>query len=188
MKVLLSLFVVAALSATALVGNAEELKSGLQPGKFIGAFDVTKCAGAAEDGVSVGDNLCYRCRYGGRPQVMVFTRSSDEKVAKLVSALDAEIKKHSDKELSVFVNFLGKDKETLTSDAEKFAKASKAKNVPLVVPNEFENGPENYGINPKAEITIILAGGGKVQANHAVGSAKELNVDAVLADIAKIVE
>jgi hypothetical protein len=186
MKSLLSLSVVAFLSM-AVVGQAEEVKSGLQPGKFIGAFYVTKCAGAEEDGVAVGKNLCYRCKYGGRPQVMVFTRSSDEKVAKLVAGLDAAIKKHSDKELSGFVSLLGSDKDALSADAKKFAKTSQAKSVPVVVPNEFENGPENYGLNPKAEVTVILAGAGKVQANHAYASTKDLDVDAVLADIAKIV-
>ena len=34
--------------------------------------------------------------------------------------------------------------------------------VPLVVPVEFENGPADYGINPAAEVTVIVAKGGKV--------------------------
>lgn len=187
MKILSSLCLVALLSTMTVAGDAEELKSGLQPGKFIGAFYVTKCAGAKNDGVAVGKTLCYRCKYGGRPQVMVFTRSSDEKVAKLVAGLDAAIKKHSDKELSAFVSLLGSDKDALSSEAKKFAKTSKAQKVPVVVPNEFSNGPENYGINPKAAVTVILAGAGKVRANHAFASTKELNIDAVLADISKIV-
>jgi len=187
MKIIASLCSVALLATVTTVGNAEELKSGLQPGKFIGAFYVTKCAGAENDGVAVGKNLCYRCKNGGRPQVMVFTRSSDKKVAKLVAGLDAAIEKNSDKELRAFVNLLGTDKDALSAEAKKFAKTSKAKNVPVVVPNEFSNGPENYGLNPKAEVTVILAGAGKVQANHAFGSTKDLNIDAVLADISKIV-
>jgi len=63
--------------------SADEIKSGLQEGAAIGAFDVTKVAGAEDDGVAVDDNLCYRCKNGARPQVMVFTRSSDEQVVKL---------------------------------------------------------------------------------------------------------
>ncbi|MEC8343962.1 MAG: hypothetical protein VXZ63_02360, partial [Planctomycetota bacterium] len=79
----------------ALVGNAqaEEVKSGLQVGKSIGTFYVTKTAGAKEDVVQVGANLCYRCKNGSRPQVMVFTRSAGEKVAELVQNLDAQLKK-----------------------------------------------------------------------------------------------
>ena len=46
------------------VAVAAELKSGLEPGKLIGPFDVVKCAGP-DDNVKVGAELCYRCKYGG---------------------------------------------------------------------------------------------------------------------------
>jgi len=39
--------------------NAEDLKSGLQPGQSVPAFNVVKCGGA-DDGVKVGQTLCYR--------------------------------------------------------------------------------------------------------------------------------
>lgn len=168
--------------------SAKEIKSGLQAGSFIGAFYVTKAAGAEDDGVAVGKNLCYRCRNGGRPQVMVFTRSTDEKVVKLIQSLDSAVAKNSDKQLRVFVNLLGEDKEALTEEAVKLAKTSKTKNVPFVVPNETENGPDNYGINAKADVTIIIAAGGKVTANHASSTSKDLNVEGVLADIASAIK
>lgn len=41
------------------VGSAEELKSGLQVGQSVPAFQVVKCGGP-EDGVNVGQQLCYR--------------------------------------------------------------------------------------------------------------------------------
>ena len=48
-----------ALVASATVAGAEELESGLPVGKFVGAFDVVKCAGP-DDGVQIGQQLCYR--------------------------------------------------------------------------------------------------------------------------------
>jgi hypothetical protein len=45
--------------AGAAAAVAAELKSGLQVGEFVGAFDVVKCAGP-EDGVQEGQQLCYR--------------------------------------------------------------------------------------------------------------------------------
>ena len=84
MKQVLSFAVVAVLAVSGLSVSAEDLKSGLKEGDAIGAFDVTKCAGAAEDKVEVGANLCYRCKNGRRPQVMVFTGGSDAKVVALV--------------------------------------------------------------------------------------------------------
>ena len=49
---------VALLAATA--AYADELKSGLQPGQHVPAFNVVKCGGAPDDGVKVGQTLCYR--------------------------------------------------------------------------------------------------------------------------------
>ncbi len=185
MKRLMSLAIaVAVLFSGAAV--AEELKSGLEEGTGIGAFYVTKCAGAEEDGVAVGKNLCYRCKNGARPQVMVFTRSTDDKVVSLVKKLDAQIKKNEEAQLRAFVNMLGDSKDAASDSVKKLAATTKAENVPFVVPNEFENGPEDYGINAKADVTIIIANESKVVANHAVASAKDLDVSAVLSDLKKM--
>ncbi len=186
MKHVLSLAVVAVLAVSGLSVSAEELKSGLKEGASIGAFDVTKCAGASDDKVEVGANLCYRCKNGSRPQVMVFTRSTDAKVVALVNKLDEQIKKNDEAQLKAFVNVLGESKDAASGEAKKLSSASKAEKIPFVVPNEFENGPEDYGINAKAEVTIILASEGKVKANHAFAKASDLNVDAVVSDLKKI--
>lgn len=168
------------------VGMAEELKSGPQAGSRIGAFYVTKCAGAEDDGVKEGKNLCYRCRNGSRPQVMVFTRSTDAKVLELVKELDNAIAKHEDDGLTAFVNLMGDSKDDLTAAAKKLAAASSSKNVPIVVPNEFENGPDNYGIHPKAAITIVLANESVVKSSIAVSDVSKLQTNAVIKDIAKM--
>ncbi|QDT08468.1 hypothetical protein [Planctomycetes bacterium K23_9] len=182
-----------ALMASAVTLNAEEaatkaLKSGPQKGDSIGAFYVTKLCGAEEDGVKEGKNLCYRCRNGRKPQVMVFTRSTDPKVAELVQKLDAAVTKNEDAALRAFVNVMGEDKDDVTETAKKFAAKTGAKNIPFVIPNEFENGPDNYGINAKAEVTVVLASNMGVKANHAFASVKDMNVDAVIADLSKIIE
>jgi hypothetical protein len=169
--------------------RAAELKSGIQPGAEIGPFDVVKCAGP-DDGVKVGSQLCYRCKYGARPIVMVFSRKSDEKIVELAKQLDEQVSRNSEKKLAAFVNLLGDDREALEGDAKKLAEKNKVANVPVVVPVEFENGPGDYGINPKAEVTVILAVGGKVVANHAfeAGKLDEKGVKAILADVPKILK
>lgn len=182
----LSLAVALAVNGIASADDAKQVKSGPQTGDSLGAFYVTKIAGADDDGVDVGDNLCYRCRNGAKPQVVIFTRSTDPKVAELVSKLDKAVERNADSNLRVFVNLLGEDKEDLSEKAKEFAANSKAKNVPFVVPNEFENGPDNYGINSKAAVTITLASDLGVKASHAVTSADELNVAQVLGDLEKI--
>jgi len=183
----LSLAVALAISTNASADDAKsQVKSGPQKGDALGAFYVTKVAGADEDGVETGQNLCYRCRNGSKPQVIIFTRSTDSKVAELVRKLDKATQKHEDAKLRVFVNVLGDNKDELQDKAKNFASTSKTKNVPFVVPNEFENGPDNYGINPDAEVTITLASDLGVKATHAVKDADSLDVNAVMKDLRKI--
>jgi hypothetical protein len=163
-----------------------ELKSGPQCGDSLGAFYVTKVAGAESDGVKEGQNLCYRCRNGKSPQVVVFTRSTDPKVAELVKQLDKAIAENESSKLKVFVNVLGSDKDKATEEAKKFAASSQAKNVPFVVPNEFENGPDDYGINAKAAVTVTFANELGVKATQAFANASDVKVDAVISDLSKI--
>ena len=147
---------------------------------------MTKCAGAETDGVAEGKNLCYRCRNGAKPQVVIFTRSTDARVVELVQQIDKAIAAHKDSRLTAFVNVLGEEKEGLSDAAKKLAKSSKATNVPFVVPNEFENGPDDYGISPKAAVTVILASELGVKANFAVSDINDLKTAAVIADLKKI--
>ena len=63
--------VAAAAMAFAGVARAEELKSGLQPGEGIGAFDVEKCGGAADDGMARFPALAPRVPHHGQSQSSV---------------------------------------------------------------------------------------------------------------------
>ena len=181
-----SLGLVVAMAVGGTATAEDVVKSGPQEGDSLGAFYVTKIAGAEDDGIDVDQNLCYRCRNGRKPQVIVFTRSSDEKVAELVAKLDKAVSENASSKLCVFVNMLGEDKDDATKQAKQLAAKTKAKNVPFVVPNEFENGPDNYGINSKAEVTVTLASDLGVKSSHAVAKADQLDVDSVLSDIQKI--
>ena len=193
MKNLFVLTMVAALVASGTLNAKEKeaakskkLKSGPQTGESIGAFNVTKVAGAENDGVEEGKNLCYRCRNGSKPQVIVFARSASPKVESLVKELDKAVDENESSKLCVFVNILGEDKEAASDVAKKFAASSEAKNIPFVVPNEFENGPDNYGINPDAELTVVMAVDKGVKANVAVRNAERLKVDTVMKRLGKI--
>lgn len=85
-----------------------------------------------------------------------------------------------------FVNVLGDSRDVASDQAKKMAATAKVKHVPFVVPTEFENGPENYGINPKAELTIIFANEAKVVANYSVASLKDLKVKDAMSHLKKI--
>lgn len=195
MKVLSGLLVALALTATTSViaeeaketkKAAKKMESGLKEGARLGAFDVVKCAGEEADSVAIGKKLCYRCRNGSRPQVIVFTRSTDETVTKLVAELDKHVKKFEDEQLRAFVNVIGESKPAAEKMVKELAKSAKTENIPYVVPVEFENGPENYALNPKAELTIIVANESTVVANFAVKKAKKLKLDSVVKTVEKM--
>ena len=160
------LLVCAGLVAAATSAQAE-LTSGPQPGESVGAFIVTKVGGNAEDGVADGKALCYRCKMGARPVVMVFARSGDASLAKLVKKIEAEVAEHEDEKLTSFVNMIGADVDSLKSAAAKFVKSNGVERVAFVVPDEASNGPEDFKISPDADVTVVCYKNGTVVANHA---------------------
>ncbi len=186
MKRLIALAAVAAV--TVGIAYAAELKSGLQSGQKIGAFDVKKVGGAADDGVSVGKELCYRCKYGSSPMVMVFTHKTDEKTVELVKKLDAAVAKNSDIKMRAFVNVLADDMAAAEKSAQELASAASPTNVPIVVPVEFKNGPDNYGLSPEAQLTVIIANDGQVVANHTfeTGLMCESCMESIMSDVTKM--
>lgn len=187
MKAFMTLGLAVALAATVGLVRADDLKSGPQVGDSLAAFDVTKVAGAPHDNVEVGKELCYRCKLGNRPVVMVFARKVDSGLTMLTKELDATVAKNSDKKMGSFVNLLGEKTETLTADAKKLAEEAKLANVAVVVPVDHAKGPADYSINPKAQTTVLIYKAGKVVANHSTDSAlDETAVKKIIADTAKI--
>jgi len=155
-----------------------DLVSGPQPGERVGAFTVTKVAGNANDGVAEGKSLCYRCKMGNRPVVMIFARTADESLAKLIDELEEELKEHEADKLTGFVNMIGGDAESLKAAAAKFVKDNGIVRFAFVVPEDAENGPGNLNIAPEADLTVVCYKGGKVMASHAVKKG-ELNGDTI---------
>jgi hypothetical protein len=172
------------------VVRAADLTSGLQPGDLVPAFDVEKCGGAVNDGKEVGANFCYRCMLGNKPVVMVFARKADGSLASLVKELDKHVTKNTDQKLSSFVNLIGKNPDELKATAKEFAAKHQVENVALVVPQDNENGPADFNINPQAEFTVTIYRNGKVAASHAVGpgglGAGEIK--SIIADTGKILK
>ena len=174
-------FVAAVALMTAAVASAE-VTSGPQVGERVGAFTVTKVTGNPDDGVVDGKKLCYRCKMGQRPVVMVFARSADEKLAKFLQKLDEEIEEHQDAKLSAFVNMIGTDEESMKKAAADFVAKHGIKRVAFVIPEDAANGPENFKIAPDADVTVVCYKGGEVKANHAFasGGLSEDKIDAIV--------
>ncbi len=161
-------------TATAAEGDSECLKAG----ESISAFYVTKVAGADEDGVEKGQDLCYRCLYGSRPMVMVFARKTDGNVPALVKKLDDAIAANESAQLKGFVTLIGKDASALKQEGEKMAKKTGAKNVPFTVAKETESGPAAYRIPADADVTVVFANESQVVGTHTY-AADQIDISAL---------
>lgn len=119
---------------------------------------------------------------------MVFARKADDALAGLVKEVEKAIGENEDKNLSSFVMLVGEDREALEAEAKKFVEDHKITNVPVAVPVEFENGPADFGVSPKAEVTVTMYTGAKVKASHAFAAGKlnKEGVKAVVNDLPKI--
>jgi len=121
---------------------------------------------------------------------MIFARKSDAALASLVKKLDEIIEQHKDEKLKAFVNLLGDDRDKLEAQAAKLVEDRKIKNIPVVVPVEFENGPANYGLNPDAGLTALFYRGMEVKSSRAYGADDftKGQVSKLLEDVSKIVK
>jgi hypothetical protein len=179
------LFLGSVLSAALVCGfvtAADTATNGLKQGDPIGAFYVTKVAGAADDGVEVGEELCYRCKYSQRPMVMVFTRKGGAKVNDLIGKLDKAVAEHEEEQLRGLVTVLGEDASKLKGQATELATQSGAKHIPVTVATENETGPESYRISPESDVTVVVASEGRVVASHSF-AADSVDVAAVIKEV-----
>lgn len=157
----------------------------LKEGDSIGVFYVTKVAGAEDDGVEPGEELCYRCRYGSRPMVMVFARDTGGKLSDLVQQLDAAVAKNEDSKFKGLITLIGEDAANLKEDASKIAAMAEVKYVPVVVSKETNTGPLNYKLSADAAVTIVVARDSQVVNTH-VFDADKIDIAAVMSEVKQI--
>ncbi|WP_146118757.1 hypothetical protein [Blastopirellula marina] len=122
----------------------------LQLGEQPGAFEVEDVTGPA-----AGESLCYRCRYSGRPTVVIFTREVDDSVTKLVQQIDHQVAQHTDKKLSAFMVVLEKDTAKIEPKLKRIQASQDIRNTPLTVFHDPQ-GPAGYDLSPDAKIQVMM--------------------------------
>jgi len=182
-------FMTAVVFGMAAVASAE-MTSGPQVGDKVGAFTVTKVAGNPDDGFPAGRSGCYRCKTGSKPVVMVFARSADEKLAKLLKKIEEEVEEHQAEKLTSFVNMIGADPESLKKATEDFATKHGITRIAFVVPEDAQDGPADFNIAKDADVTVVCYKEGTVKANHAFpkGGLSDDKIDAVVKASCALVE
>ena len=175
------------LAITLFVGMmGSVLAIGLKKGDTAGIFYVTKIAGAENDGVAKGQELCYRCRYGSSPIVMVFTRNGSSNVQKLVQQLDQTVHQNADLRMKGIVTFIGSDVAVVKESANIFAEQTTTKHVPIVVAKDTESGPENYKLDD-SEVTIVVANDSQIVATYRFQAAK-LNASSAIKNVMAVIQ
>ncbi len=179
----------ALLVACSLIGSAiadEAAKhQGLKKGDPLGVFHVTKVAGAIDDAVEPGETLCYRCRYGSRPMVLVFARETGGKVPDLLRAIDKTVGENEDAKLKGLLTLIGDDAADLKEEARKVAAKADARLVPVAVAKETKTGPLNYKLSADAEVTIVLAQDSQVVKTH-VFKAATIDIDTIISEVTEM--
>ena len=175
---------IASLFVTAGLAGAEEPKSGLELGGFPSAFNVKDITGPKK-----GTSLCYRCAYGARPVVAIFTREVNEDVANLVKQIDNVVGENKEQKMSAFVILLSDDPDADEAKLAKVAEQMKIQNVPLTI---FDGvaGPPEYKISKDAAVNVMMWVKQDVKANQAFAQPKldKETTAKIVADTKKILE
>lgn len=152
--------------AVAGIALAEELKSGLPCGDMVPAFNVRDITGPNK-----GKTLCYRCNYGARPVVTIFTRELNDNVKELVKQIDGKVGENKDKKMAAFVVVLSDNPDAIEPKIEALAKDAKITNTPLTLV-EGVTGPPNYKLSKDAEVTVMMWVESEVKVNQAFSKGK----------------
>ncbi len=162
---------------------AAEVKSSVQPGEKIpGPFHPLNVNGA-----SAGKKECLVCKNGANPVAMIFARTVDPKLVKLIKKLDEATVKNESKEMGSFVVFCS-DNEKLEDTLKGLAKTESLKKLILSIDNPA--GPKGFNVSADADVTVILYNEHKVESNHAFkkGELDDKAIEAILSDLPKILK
>lgn len=163
---------------------AGELKSGLPVGERVPAFNVRDITGPEK-----GTTLCYRCKYGSRPVVTIFTREMNDSVTELVSKIDGIVGKNKDAKMAAFVCVITEDADKVEKQLEGIAKDKKIANTPLTI-IEGTTGPDNYKLSKDAAITVMMWNESTVKVNQAFDkpTLDAKTIEKLVAETKKILE
>ncbi len=140
------LFISCSLPATAQM----PLRSGLEPGKTVPSFHVHAITGPLRD-----KTVCYVCRNGKRPVVMVLMRDLETHTATLFRGIDKIVDAHRADGLRCFGVLIDNQTARAIPRLQNLSFDSKL-SVPLTVATELVCRPESQNIHRDATTTLVL--------------------------------
>ena len=152
--------------------SGRRLASGLKVGEKVPTFYVRAVTGPLKS-----RSVCYVCRNGDRPVVMLFIRQITPDVRQLLKAIDGEVDQRRASGLRSFGVFLPEEGKELLPQVQTLAFDEKL-GLPLTIAAAPSDGTAAGGIHRDAAVTVILYREVTVRANFAY-RAGELNQPAI---------
>ncbi len=159
-------------SASKADSQNEPLQSGLNVGEKVPTFYVRAVTGPLKN-----KSVCYVCRNGDRPVVMIFVRQITPELKRLLKEIDHEVDRHRAAGLRSFAVFLAGENDELLPRVQTLAFDEKI-NLPLTIAAAPSDGSAGRTIHRDAAVTVVLYRDQTVTANFALRAA-ELNVGAI---------
>jgi hypothetical protein len=140
--------------STVMSALSDEPLPPLKSGPAIGS-EVTSFYVRAVTGPLAGKSVCYVCRNGDRPVVMVFLRELGTDTTRLLKRLDTTVNEHRAQGLRCFVVLLGESVRRDGAQLQTLAFDEKL-DLPLTLAGESMTGANLTNITPDAAITVVL--------------------------------
>lgn len=175
----------AALAALVVVvtGSAQDVESGPKAGEKVLALRAYGLVGAVE-----GKEADFAADRKDAPTVYLFVQSEHfgRPTARFIKVLDEKVKTANEK-AGVVAVWVG-DKEAYAKNKDYLPRVQmslKLENTAIAAHEGEKSGPNGWGINADAHVTVVVADQGKVAKSIAFVSVNETDVRAVLAAIKK---
>lgn len=164
------------LAATCAGEPVRPLQSGPRVGDKVSTFYVRAVTGPLKN-----KSVCYVCRNGDRPVVMLFIRQITPELKTLLKGIDAEIDRSRAAGLRSFGVFLPVDGKELLPQVQTLAFDEKV-DLPLTIAAAPSDGSAGGTIHADAAVTVILYRDLTVTANFACRAVEldQSRIDAIL--------
>jgi hypothetical protein len=158
-----------------------DVNSGPAAGEQLAALKVYAATGEHKE-----KELDYRAERKDKPTVYVFVNQWDRPAARFLKVLDGEIRKDADDAAAVAV-WLTDDADATKEYLPKAQQSLQLENTALAL-HAGKNGPDGWGLNDLAHLTVVVARGGKASASIAFVSVNETDVPKVREALRKAVK
>lgn len=132
-------------------------------------------------------SVCYVCRNGDRPVVMLLVRKVTPELTGLLKKIDEAVDANRAAGLRSFGVFLSQDSRTLAPQLQTLAFDAEI-NLPLTIAAAPADGPGGEATHPDAAVTVLLYREQRVLANFAyrTGELGESQIETIMRSVREL--